>query len=293
MFSFLVNGVPCSLYVGEDGQQGGLRVTYPPDGPHATMVLQCPWAGLSAVYNGLRGGVINGVRVPPTQFPYGENLFCTAVSDPVSIGYTRWNDGFPGYKLARFTAEFTVPPFDFLDHDPTTPHMDPSGWAYTTTTLRTSAEMFSPPYGSYYWEQLTDVGKPVAGATVGKLLTKTEYSVKVHWMSTGDIPGIADLEGTLNLNPVQIGATTYPKGTLLFASGNSEIAPESFGGRIWNYEYIFIGNGPVDDPFWGVMIPEWNMYMNSYGTYSLINTKADGSGKRVYPYADAWGTLPR
>lgn len=290
---YVINGVPCTIYLGPDADQG-ITESYAEDGPKATVILQCFWDARHDLMDGLRGGIIAGTRQPPAPYPDGENLYCLRVTSCVGVKPYERPDGWVGYALARITAEFGIPLFDFEDHDPGAVGMDPSGWAYATTSTRTSCEVFSPPTGAYYWVNGPDAGKVVAGVTAGILRPKTEYAIKVHWMKTGHIDGIENLEGTVNEDVVQIGKTYYAPGTLLFISANIEPSPTSFGGRTWDYEYILIGNGPITDANGDVdNAPTWNQFLGRDALYHTINSKADGTGARPYGWSSFWSKLPR
>lgn len=276
---------------------GGVEESFPEQGPHATCEFKCRWVDRYNFMAGLRGGVIDGFRVPPAAYPYSTNLFCTQVTRCKGLGpMPDPMTGLLGYRFAIVTAEYGIYEFDFDDGDPTEPHRDPSGKAWTTTRARLSAQIFTPPGGAYFWE---DSHKAVIEALPGFVQPKTEYTITRHWMATVDQDLLDSFIGTVNDADVRIGTRTYGRGTLLFVGASIEPAGVSFGGKTWNYEYTIIGNGwasanepdPITEKPYLVSL-EWNQFLNRSGDYQYINTKTDGTGLRPYRYTNFWSKLP-
>jgi hypothetical protein len=200
-------------------------------------------------------------------------MLCTSLGD--IKGLRPWTDatGWLQYDFAIIPVNFSVPTWSAIDQ----PSTDASGLHMTTTKFRGSPEIVAPPGDPYYYTAGSYSGKPVAESSVAIIKGKVEISMTRHQVPFPYLDGPLWLEGCANSSPVTFGDRTFPRGTLLFASFDSDFQPDpATGDPAWDYTFTLLGND----------IQDWNEVNDPTGELVLINTAADASGDFPYPYED-------
>lgn len=274
---FSILGVPVSIYTEGLGDRAVVE-RWPSSGPEADVVFKAPYDQRYTVIKGLRGGMVATGRtftyLPPLRYPPSPNLLCTAIGDVTGIKpSTDQSSGWLTYQFAIIPAHFSVPTWDAIGG----PVVDPSGLPFTTTKFKASAEVFTPPSGSYYYIDGPDAGKVVAESSVGIIRSRVEISMTRHFVPFPFLNDIMEWDGTVNDAPVTFGDRTFPRGCLMFAGADTDPVSNPISGeRCWDYTFLFLGNFSI----------EWNEFMGLDGEWHLINDKADGSGSFPFEYVD-------
>jgi len=273
-----IGGVPCTIALEGLGEAAVVEHAGP-EGATADVVFQCNYGDRFLLLRALRGTVAaNGravVRTLPYQYPAAPNLYCTGVDPITLVKPMRDANGWVIGELARLTAHFEAPKWQFVAGDPAGQN-DPSGQAWTTTKLKTTAEVFTPPAGAYFIGPFTPTGTAIEESSVGVVRPKTEISMTRKMLPFTPLQEIDAAEGKVNLYPVQVGNKVYAPGFVLFITGNTEPGSDVLGDNTYDVEYMFIANSDYD----------WNTYQSKTGAWQKLNTKADGSGKPPFASAD-------
>lgn len=255
------------------------------DGPKETVRFKCAYEDRADLVMALMGGItVDGgsfSRQAPFQHPDNDQLFCTGIPDWRGLKPFIDEDGWPRYQWAILTASFSAPNWQYFDNDPGG-NNDPSGLAWTRTKFRESAEVFQPPFGSFYIGPFTGgTGTLIDEATVGVLRPRVEISMTRLLVPMFPLDDTMELIGSVNEDEIQFGDRTFPRGCLLFAGCSSEPRNDPQGLPCQDIEYTLLGNRTI----------EWNQFMAKDGTYQFLNTKNDESGDYPFPYED-WSILP-
>ena len=253
---------------------------YPEEGgPTATVTFQCRWGDRYALAKALRGGVsvLHGAiaYAAPYRYPTSPNLRCLDIGG--IVGKKEVTDQVTGwllYELAVVTANFRVPTYGTDAGDTS----DPSGKPWTTTSINASAEVIVPPAGSYFFAD----GTKVPDSGLGLLVPQCEVAMKRHWMPYLALAEVMGAIGGVNATPVEVGNYTFARGQLLFANGPSAQDVATDGNVATDLEYKFLGRGDDED---GNPI-DWNMLLSKGGTWQLVNTAKDGSGRYPFRYVE-------
>lgn len=269
----VLGGVPCAIRTEGDGGQG-VTTAFGETGPETTVNLVVPYDGARLVAKALLGYVSasggNVTYYAPFSNPENPNEVCTSIGAWQGIKPVTLPSGWLVYDRVVMPARFSVPPWS---PDGTT---DPSGLPFTVTRVKVSAEVFSPPVGSYYYTAGTYNGKPVAESSVGIIRTRAEITITRVRMPVLPLGAMQDFSGVVNDGPITIGDKIYSKGTLLFTGGDpgEPFADPATGDRVWTITLQFLGNDSLD----------WNAYMDPNGEYQLINSRSDGTGSPPFAY---------
>ena len=275
--TLLINGVSTTIAV-EDTGGSAITEAIDQEGPTASVIFQCAYANRYTLIKGLMGTVIaNGrqiVRVPPYQYPPSPNLYCQSISNVYGIKARRDTSGWLIYDTARLTANFAVPKWQFNQAAPGGQN-DPSGQPWTITKTKTSAEVFTPPGGSYYVGPFPG-GKPAEESSIGVVRPRTEISITRKFMPFLPLNEIQLLAGKVNQDTFIIGNRGLTAGMVLFVGANSEPSNDPAGNPTQDIEYTFMANDDYD----------WNTFQAKDGTWQALNTKADGSGSKPFASGD-------
>lgn len=276
---FYILGVPCSIPIEEMGERAIVE-RVPPSGPEADVLIKCPYNQRFNVVKGLLGGAIATGRtvsyLSPLAYPPSPNLRCTTIGE--IRGLRPWVDsyGWVNYDWAIIPAHFELLKWDLPTSQGIEP--DPSGIPYTTTTFQTSAEIFQPPTGSYYYTAGSYSGKPVAESSIGTVRPRVEITMTRRLMPFVPLSFSLSMVGKVNSATVRFADRIFPIGCLLYTGSSipEPVTDPASAERRWDVSFNFMGNYSV----------EWNAFMDPAGAYRLINTSPAGSGDYPFAYAD-------
>ncbi len=276
---FEINGVEVAIYVGEDGEQGGIIEQWSDRGLEVLVYFHCRWDDRIELVRGLRGTVaLVGNTVIRDILPF-------TLPQPAFQPQTKWNRwictgtdnfipkkfrtdvegditglaGWGYYSSVVVPAHFMVTTY-FTNLDQFEDgQVDISGFPYTTTKIRTSGEIFSPPSQVYKFEK--DPRIRVEDIGIGITRVRTEIDITRHYMPNVPLTNLQIAMGKLNDTAMKFADFNYPKGAIL-CSGVQQSDPygdAASGLIVQDYEYTLLANGQsnnVDDP------PlDWNQYM--------------------------------
>ncbi len=287
-----VNGVGANIYLGPDGDAGGIEESWGEGQPaRVTVHYRVAWSDRYAFIAGLRGGIVGGTVFLPHAYPPSPNLTCVGIGQIRGVK-PRVAGGFLEYQDAIIPAEYGVPVFDVAASSGGTSHTDPSGKAFTNTDWQVTVEVFQPPTGVYYWQGGPASGQPIPDASIGLVRPRVEFTIRRSWLPYPPLDFFMRYSGSVNDAPVRISDYTFPRGTLLLPGAQGGMSRDgSLEGRTGELVYTLVGNGPVN--VGGVAyVPSWNEFFATNGTWQEANTAADGSGEPPYRYSDFWGNLP-
>lgn len=278
-FGAMVQGVPCAIDL-TGGEEAAVVESVPAgQGFQSKVMFHCYWGqrfdlikALCGTATGTAGGI---TRTVPFQYPDNPNAYCLSIESIAGTKFRKRDDGFASYEFAHLAALFARPSWSF-DADVVD---DPSGLPWTTTRIKLSGEIFSPPGGTYYWKYNM---QPVPESAVGLVRSRQEISQTRHWLPYPPIDEVMAYIGTANSVEVTLGNHVYTVGTMLFVGANITEGLDCIGNRIYEAEYSYLANDEVD----------WNSILARDGNYHLVNSKPDGSGVFPFAYADAYGNLP-
>jgi hypothetical protein len=321
MPSFLINDVPCGIYIGPDGQDGGIQERYDYDGggAQADVVIQCPWPQRYQVIMGLLGAVqlqnagnnqYNINRTPPMQYPLPPALIdqgdgnggllpgrmiCTSIGTIRGVkartdedGGTTGLQGWLYYALAQIPATFTNPVWQTIETDGTL--FSDAGQllagAYAITRTKASGEVFAPPTGSVVFAAGAFAGQPLVDVHASFIRARTEIEIELLRMPF--IPGVIQQSiGTCNNAPVTIGNINYPLGSILFVAMTTEEIPDPISlGTLTNIKLSFIANAPAaGNPINANTPLDWNMNLDPSGqwNYCWLNQAQKAP---IFPYSN-------
>jgi hypothetical protein len=305
---FFINGAKCGIYVGEDGEGGGIVPSWGDRGLELTVYLSTAWGNIATVLQGLRGQVsysnsaIN--RVAPWQLPNtftntlvnAQRYVCDGTGEIVGKKYRTdisglytGMSGWGMYESCIIPAHFSVPSYQVAGGVLAGGQNDPSGQYYTTTTFSTSGEVFCPPSGTYRYEKNPKV--LVEDVSCGIARTRTEIKITRHYMPIIPLQENQAIMGSVNSYPIQFSDYTYPVGSLL-VTGIPEVEPYAdpvTGLLVWDIHYSLLANAPSNSQQNVVDATlDWNQFLTPVGTWSRI---VDGSGNYPFPYLDLRGAI--
>lgn len=272
-----VGGVPCTY--AEDGSANALSEGYPAEGgATAKMVLRCPWALRGRLAFALRGGISDAggspARVAPYAYPENPRLYCLSIESIKGLKPRVDQDGGLGYAEAEVSASFGVPPYQYAANPPYGPN-DPSGAAWTTTTIRTSAEVVSPPDGGYYLGPFAPNGTRMDEANVGIVVPDVEITMTRHMLPQLPLAALIAAIGYVNAAPIAFGDYTFDIGRLLLVGAEDEPDCDPFGVPAFKLKYTLLGK-----------TKDWNQVIAADGSLQFLNTSQTGNGVGPYKYAD-------
>jgi hypothetical protein len=313
-FLLNINGVPCGIYLGENGGEGyGVQQgTDDQGGRRATVYFHCYYQDLNDLIAGLVGTVdyVGGaiVRNDPFSFPVSANdnqnggmflnrLFCTSISNVTGTGPANDVDGtYTGlsnwlvYAYAIVQAEFTSPAYlieDLLGDGivPSDPAFnDLSYQTYCISNIESSPEVFAPPTGSFIFATGTFANKPLLDTGASQVRTRSQVSITRVRMPL--IPSITatQLYGTVNQDPFMVGGQLFPMNSMLFNGMRPTPRSDPYnGGIIWDVEYQWLANSPANTT--GVIL-DWNYFLDPSGAWNQVTTTAAAGSLPVFPTAD-------
>lgn len=267
-----------------DGVDAIVEQTGGSSGPQATVMLQCDWLDRFTVYKALLGATqLVGnkiVRLPPATYPTSPNLFCTSISNVKGTkpktdvdGSVTGVEGWLYYEKAIITAIFSNPLWE-ADQGESQPPQDASAMFWTTTRVKTNAEVFNPPFGSYTYSTGKHAGETVRDSSVGFIRSHAEVTFTRHFMP--EIPlwaGVVN-QGCVNDKPIQVADYLFPRGCMLFAGISAEPKPDpATGETTYDVDHTFLCNEGI----------EWNELMDPDGEYELV---IDQDGNHPFEYVN-------
>jgi hypothetical protein len=150
-------------------------------------------------------------RTPPFQHPDNPQMYCMGVPDIRGIKPYVDETGWLRYRLGQVTATFGVPTWQYFDNDPSG-NNDPSGQAWTRTKFRESAEVFQPPFGSFFIGPFTGgTGTLINEATIGVVRPRVEISMSRLLVAMIPLNDSMDLIGTVNDETIQFGDYVFKR----------------------------------------------------------------------------------
>ncbi|WP_422924508.1 hypothetical protein [Singulisphaera sp. PoT] len=269
-YYFYLNGVACSYdLTSADGSEAYGESVSLESGVSAEVIIKCPWASRFKLIRGLMGGVtLNGTYMTflkPAMLPDYPKALCTGIGGIKGLLPATRRDGWPTYKFALVTAQFTVPPWI----------QDESYPPFTTLNITTAPEVFTPPGGAFYMPALS--GAPVAENSLGIIRAHSEVTITREFIPYPPVAACMKLAGTINSDDITISDRTFPRGCLMFV-GMGEATPMAdpmTGYQAYKVSYKFMGN---DDT-------EFNKFLGRDGEYHTVNSQKDGSGRAPFEYA--------
>ncbi len=281
--TFEINGVECAIYLGDDGEQGGIIEQWSDRGLEVLVYFHCRWSDRMEVIRGLRGTVtLIGDRVVRDILPFSlpqpeldpqtnwSRWICTGTDNFIPKKFrTDQNGSFTGlsgwgyYDSVVIPAHFMVTTyfttFDVSQDGP----VDISGFPFTTTKIRTSGEIFSPPSQVYKFVKPDNAGNSIRVEDIGVGITRvrTEIDITRHYMPNVPLKNLQIAIGKINETQMTFADFDYPRGSIL-CSGIQQSDPygdAASGLMVQDFEYTLIANGqsnnPDDPPL------DWNKYM--------------------------------
>jgi hypothetical protein len=304
-----INGAPCNLFTGRDGESPPIAEGSPESGRGGTAKFVCAWEDRNQLLAGLVGTVsyVGGtiVRTPPFSWPtaavdsiavlgaggqYPDRLVCLSVGTTQGIKWRSDPDGsisgLPGwgyYAYAVLTAEFGTPPYLTVPlATPGAAFSDLLGTPYCMTKTRVAGEVLSPPTGALVYDEGTYAGKPLADIDAGHVRVRYELSCTRIRMPIAPINTVAGLVGTVNAAAITLGTTVIPPGGALFTGMNPEVRCDQYnGGIIFDCELLWLCNGVNHDL--GSVV-DWNYFQDPSGAWVPVVEK--GSDNPVFAYMD-------
>ncbi len=251
----------------------GIIESNPEDGPAAIVKFKCLWSDHYTLVQQLLGLVSgapphNVTPTAPFAYPPSPNLWCTSVDsiEPLGRPYIIPNNylgqtlGLPWItrKRAIVTARFTRPPY-----------LPTATGPYWSLSFAGAGEFLTLPETTYRFGDGTPTNTPI-----GFIIPQAEITVTRFRMPFIPDQVIASLLGSINAYPFQIGYNIYPKGSLMFMVGATNLLVDVFGNITYTVEYKFMYR-PVD----------WNKYFHPDRTTGFA-TVTDGNGNPPFAYLD-------
>ncbi len=258
---------------------GGIREAQPYDGPRAHVTYACDWADRYSLVNAL---LPNG-RNLPHAYPPSPNLYAMECTGIHGIGPGRDSAGWMTYKRARVGIEYRVPTWRFgfgavggpfnPTIDPATPGVDPSGQAWTTTTVEVGGEVVKTPEGSYTLFN----GEPIEDSATGVIFPSITIRVRRHYVLVVPISYVEARVGGVNSEPIKIGNKVFGVGSLMLGGMTSDTVIDTVGQLASSVEYTLAARGRGLD---------WNQFLGKDGAWHFASTTGDSGGDPPYPYVD-------
>lgn len=317
---FRINDVPCAIWVGEDGDQGGIRESWGDRGLELNIEFVVPYDQRIKFLQGLRGGASwdgeHLERQHPWSIPVNPNEFNPSLSgmEGVPYGWIRYicvgtgesrpatwrtdddgsKTGLPGwgyYDSVIIPARFAVPSYVVGDEKllPYLYGQELTGYPYTTTKIKASGEVFTCYTNTYKFDSTND---PVNEANVGFIRPRLEVSITRHYMPFVDTLGYDKLIGHVNRDPIVIGTQSYYTESLLYVGYEIESYGDASTGLLYcDITHQLLANGQVIDVE-GNSQTSWNYFLNRKGVWDKLvlvtppATPPDGFQPTPYQQAD-------
>lgn len=311
---FQIGGVDASIYVGENGDEGGIVETWTDKGLEVSVDFIVGWQDRIKFLQGLRGAATwdggspgSVTRSYPFSLPFNDNdtypdfgnlqgapygwgrYLCFGTSPFRPIKYRTDKDGsFAGlagwghYDDVVIQAHFSSPSYFVFDQKiPYTTGFDISGYPYTTTTTRATGEVFAPYTNSFKFDA-TNV--PINEANVGIIRPKTEIMITRHYMPMVDTLTYDGLIGKVNKDPITLGTIEYGEEAILYLSYEVEpYGDVSTGLTYYDIKHQLMANGNVLDSA-NAPISSWNYFLTPKGNWDKL--VAVNGGATPYQKAD-------
>ena len=296
-----INGVPAAIYLGDHGDEGGIREIWTDRGLEVTIEFIVDWKkriqfiqalrGASAVEIGDDGTIESIVRQAPWMLPqqifdflpdmeyYGggpykwENYICQGTENfrPIKpkVDYDGSETGLAGwvyYEYVIIPARFGVAPYQYWDNrNNYDVGLDLSGLPYTNVKAKASGEVFQCDAATYKFKNLG-----VSAGNVGFIRPRQEFTITRYLMPYVDTERYDRLIGKVNQDPIVIGTTEYPPESMLYTGYEPEwVGDPSTGMLFCNIHHTILANGLVTVVN-GDTSSSWNYAVTRNGTFDEL-----------------------
>lgn len=302
---FMINGCECGIFVGQDGQGGGIEPQWVDGGLEVTVHIICWWIDLEKVLRGLRGyaetsrekgkegGVYTSVnRVDPVGLPQvtasldvpgwnWDRFICVGTGPIRGLKWRTDNDGsltkligWGYYSKAVIPARFAATTWQTRDHAAGMGSAgmglrDLSGLPYTTTRIGSEGEVFIPPHGAYQW---SPNGPDIPEGHIGIIRAKHQIQVTRHYMPFVPLAASDAIMGSVNSKNIQFGDLRFTAGGLMFLGISDVESYSDIGGMtMFDYTLNLLGNGNDNlPPDGGSRSLNYNWSMDPSGVYRPV-----------------------
>lgn len=306
-----VNGIPCGIYLGPNGDQGGIVEHWTDHGLEVKVDFLVPWGDRIGFIQALRGvagvdGNGNVTREDPWTLPITTIDFCPKAAPYNETPYF-WDSylcigtdpfrpikplvdqdgsvtgiaGWVFYEYVVIPARFAVTPYQIGEFSNNYNYGDDlSGYPYTSIKARASGEAFQAWYNAYVF---TATQAPASDVVI--IRPRQEFTITRYMMPYVDTDKYDNLIGKVNENPLTIGTTFYGSESVLYMGYEPEwISDPSTGLLFYNIHHTVMANGVVrdadDNPS-----SSWNMYLTKTGRWRSVSLRTNAA-KKVYDQAD-------
>ena len=273
-----IGGVSCTIALEDLGDSAIVESVSQDGGPEANVVFRCAYGDRYTLARALLGtSVAVGrtiVRTLPFAYPPSPNLYCLAIPEIKGIKPRRDATGWVYYQLAQLTAQFGRPKYDYTA-TAADGQNDPSGHAWTTTRVKVSAEVLTPPDGAFYIGPFSPNGKKVEEASVGIVRANCEVAVTRHFLPFVPLDEVMSLIGSTNLYPIQFSNHVFQQGCLLLVGCDTTPNTDPASNHTQEVTYTFLGKSN-----------DWNQFIAKDGSLQFLNSRIDNTGTTPYSYQD-------
>jgi hypothetical protein len=309
---YVINEIDCAIYLGEDGQSGGIRESWTDRGLEVNIDFICAWKDRLRLIQGLRGGATwdgtpggKVTRQHPVSLPLVSTDECPEIPIWSGLGYfwnrficvgtgefepVRWQtdkdgsvtgiQGWGFYDSVIIPTRWASQTY-FTGNSIVNPYVmgyDLSGYPYTTTTTKTSGEVFSPNTSTF---KFLNSGIPVNEASIGLIRAKTEIIITRHYLPGIDVASYDSLVGKINSDILTLG--NKPESLLYMTYDVEPYGDASTGTTFCDIKHHIVANGLVRDDN-GKNQDSWNYYMNRKGNWDKL---VDSKTGKISPYYTA------
>ncbi len=297
-----VNGVPAFIYVGDDGEQGGIIESWTDRGLEFTVFFHVDWADRIDFIRKLRGSVSylgnNILRLLPWTIPIPDtdslkwSRYLCVGTDPFIPKKFRTNQdtGWGEYDTVVIPAHFATTPYQVGDGQiPTAAQNDPSGLPYTSCKFHSTGEVFAPSSQFYSFANHPDVKVEDVGVAIWR--TRTEINITRYFMPIIPLNELQAVINTVNKKPMNFSNVQYAEESILCTSiENSEPYGDPGNGLlVQDIHYVLIANGPSPDPADKGETLSWNKFLMPFtpgpgaaASASTWDKLVDGNGNPPY-----------
>lgn len=292
-----IAGVQAAIFVGEDGDQGGIRPSWTDQGLVVHIDFLIHWneyirflqilAGSSSYANK------NYFRRLPAKLPrilgddspglpgqqdkyQWDRMICMGTGEfrPIkfrtdSEGDATGTVGWGMYAMVVVPTIWSVPTYivDDKQFAPDFPGADLSGFPYTTTQIKAAGEAYSP-YSSGY--KFRSSGETIDDSKVGLIRPKMDISITRHGMPFVDTDKLNAMIGKTNGIQLVFGNTVFKPESMLYISYDYDSRPDvSTGGLTYDITHHILANGLVEDVD-GNQQSSWNYFVSPDGRWDQV-----------------------
>jgi len=301
--SLSINGINCAIFVGEQGDQGGIIEQWTDRGLEIRIEFIVKWSDRIRFIQTLRGSAAvdesgNIVRIDPwtlpanpndplpdfpvfSDHPYYWNYYLCIGTDPFrpikpkvdQDGSETGLEGWLYYDYVLIPARFAIPPyrigaFTGIYEIGT----DLSGYPYTSVKGKASGEVFQCWNNSYKFE---NINQPAGD--VGLIRSRQEFTITRYMMPFLDTEKYDALIGKVNDEEIKIGTTTYKRESMLYMGYEPEwIGDPSTGLLFCNVHHSIMANGVMRTTD-GIENSSWNWALTKNGAFDKMVSRDNGT----------------